>query len=658
MTDGKNGARRSLTPNPDLHNNVDPGSKNRRSITPGPDLQSPDEDKGRKPSVEHHRHNSFLIAVTGKNDKNKQNPASHYQVPMNTVRQPLVGGQGQGQVEGYSRMPSLPEKGESARQQYQQDSALNKMDQAALDEYNYTLSNSDQYRRPSVGSPDQSKFPLTLNFSRAAETQRKESFKKGKGKIGADVIRFSLDSKSSSDSDSPVFPDNVKGQSSSDCVPPSLPPKQVKRSHSHNEESLANISADNIDIRQHIVIKPKSGHIYENVENLMHSPVQSGLATLPRNKKSHSSQPHSHIRQGSMHGESDPYNHCRQNSNVYGIDPRGNNPYNSYGQNSWTQNTVPGSQIIHSNQSSTSTLTEDPNVHWSRHSSIVSQTSQSIEMVQKQQQQSNNTMNKPLHSRQSSSVEQNQKTSGKEKPPKPAKPEKKSSLQKKKTSQGSQQLPQQPPPLPEKRKPASPQSPDKESYIDRRMVESVLNRQKLSRQGSSVSTSSQNSNNSFDSDSVTSKSSALSVEIPFDRLSLESQQPSDSGYGSSDRNSSSSTGSATLDPYTQYFLSKSMIPPKTFNQQAIAENMKKFINNGHSDKQQSYTVGSQYGYHPDNAPQYPATTCYGGKSYPSSSSYGNEQQGQRSEHHLDQSVDKRQLYDPAIVKSHTQSKGK
>jgi hypothetical protein len=208
---------------------------------------------------------------------------------------------------------------------------------------------------------------------------------------------------------------------------------------------------------------------------------------------------------------------------------------------------------------------------------------------------------------------------------------------------------QQPPPLPEKNNPKSCSmgnlSPDEKIYISRKTVENVLSYQKLSRQSSTNSYTSASSNastasnTSFESDNCSLKGSK-DGDIPFDRLSLESRQ--DSGYSGSDRNSSSSTGSNTLDPYTQYFLSKSMIPPKTFNQQAVAENLKKFINPGFPENHrfdQKYPVG-----------------------YQNNSHYGNQQQQQQVQQNqqyqrsYDQSGDRKQLYDPAIVKSH-QSKG-
>ena len=308
------------------------------------------------------------------------------------------------------------------------------------------LSTSDQYRRPPLNANlEANKGPLALNFSRNAEAQRKESIKKNKSRVGADVVRYQGPRRSSSSdsSDSSPVPHDPNG-------PPQLPPKQ-QRKHSHNfEESLANISADNIDVRTHMVLKPKPnpGHVYENIENLSHTPVQSGLATLPRNKKSQSkSQNGQHSRQGST--QQDPISqgsHSRQSSTT----------------------TLTES---HSRQSSTHTLTDH-----SRQNSAVSQHSEIIQQAHHHlySHPSSAPYNRQMSAPNTSGLIKKQTTGDapkKEKPPKPAKPEKKSSLSKKKVTQPPQE---QPPPLPEKKKPRSPPLSPGESYIDRKMVESVL----------------------------------------------------------------------------------------------------------------------------------------------------------------------------------------
>ncbi|XP_048760208.2 uncharacterized protein LOC125669610 isoform X4 [Ostrea edulis] len=598
-----------------------------------PDQYSPDADGPKQSSSEHRRQPSFLIAITGKNGK-KVN--SEYAVPVTNapIKQPLPGGQVKSEQAYYTDNRSGSQRGFVQREVIEEDQVDG-----------YTLSTSDQYRRPSLNAQDgTTKYP-PLNFNRVSEVQRKESLKKGKGKVGVDVIRYQVDpQRSSSDSDSQGYSDT--GAS----TPPSLPPKRLTHSQSY-DDSPANLSADHIDVRQHVVMKPKPSaahaHDYENIENLIHTPVQSGLATLPRNKKGTRSNAGHHSRQSSITGDN-PVNNSRQ--------------YSSSHSRQSSTNTL--TESCHSRQSSSNTLTEH-----SRQNSMVSEHCDSHSMT-------SNGQNSEASSRQSSTVSQHsdiisqvsnnhiyqmssaqyqrQKSSPvimsnsqsskpgeplkKEKPPKPAKPDKKIGVLKKKNNVS--QLETQPPPLPDKKKPHSPE------YIDRKVVENVLKYQsKLSRQGSTnsnMSQTSQSSNTSFESDNFNMKNSP---ETQFDNLSLESHR--DSGYGSSDRNSSSSTGSSTLDPYTQYFLNKSMIPPKTFNPQAVAENMRKFIDPNYQEPQtvimsqyenhQNYTANT---YGPSNGGSHPVPSEKGKLFYPVVDGFGNP---------IEQS---RQLYDPAIVRSH------
>lgn len=99
-------------------------------------------------------------------------------------------------------------------------------------------------------------------------------------------------------------------------------------------------------------------------------------------------------------------------------------------------------------------------------------------------------------------------------------------------------------------------------YIDPKTVKNVMKRlhmksplpQRKTLSGSHLS----NKNLLFNGDnSKTELSEALTLEIPYDNLSLESHR--DSGYGSSDRNSSSSTSSITMD--THYFGPVSKVNP-------------------------------------------------------------------------------------------------
>ena len=97
---------------------------------------------------------------------------------------------------------------------------------------------------------------------------------------------------------------------------------------------------------------------------------------------------------------------------------------------------------------------------------------------------------------------------------------------------------------------------DQNNYIDRKTVKNVIERlhmkSPLPQRKSLLSHHLSSKNLLFNG--VTSKtelSEALTLEIPYDNVSLESHR--DSGYGSSDRNSSSSTSSITMD--SQYFSS-------------------------------------------------------------------------------------------------------
>lgn len=73
--------------------------------------------------------------------------------------------------------------------------------------------------------------------------------------------------------------------------------------------------------------------------------------------------------------------------------------------------------------------------------------------------------------------------------------------------------------------------------------------------------------------STTELSEALTLEIPYDSVSLESQR--DSGYGSSDRNSSSSSSSITMDPYSQYLPSKGIQPLSLSENQKFSSEVEK-----------------------------------------------------------------------------------
>ena len=581
-------------------------------LLPSKDLISPDAEPGvTKKVTEHSRQPSFLIAVTGKNGKPVHRPSNHqseYAVPMNNmpIKQRLPGGQvqvppqnGGHQSQGRTQRPSNLQLGNSGD---------------AVDGYNYTLSTSNQYRRPSVSSPEHNAKMVTP-FARASDIPRKESFKKGSGKIPTDVIRNvdpSLRSSSTSSSDSDSVRDegyhgNKQRYDAPTHAPPRIPPKHTRTRSISCEDTPQNLSADHIDMHNHRVMKPKPNmnHNYENIDNMSHTPVQSGLATLPRNKKK-------------MAPPEDKLS--AQHSKLQ------------------HQNSYPADHVMHSRESSTNTLKDEH-----QHSRQTSDKSQVKGQYRAPSAGEIRTSEQP----QKQGMLKHAATT---KPPKPAKPEKKSCLKK-----------INPPSVPERKTPVRSErttedrtSPD---YINRNMVERILNvqNQKLTRQGSNASTMSQNSNTSYESDNSSLKSHNsgvnITTEIPYDAVSLESQR--DSGYGtsSSDRNSSSSTGSTTLDPYTQYFLSKSMIPPKNINQQAAQEKMNYFLRSGPA------ASGDRYG------PTYTVAAQYNAQ-YTGHQVQGHPQGQQGSEFMMDpkqqgQGQDRKQLYDPAIVKSHgSHEKGK
>lgn len=572
---------------PNLPEKLQTGSQNsKKSLTPN--LVRTDSNQStegrekdtleRTSSFENRRQSSFMLAVT--RQKNKEEVI--YSVPhnntkvMNSQKDISQGEQRPGYVKQNSVgfLPDIPDGPEDP------------------ESYNYTLSNSDQYRRPGMNVGDPNKLPLTVNFSRTAEQQRKDSFKKGKGKVPADVIRYHVDgsrrSSQSSESDvnSPVSEtQNGPHVSNNKPVLP-LKPKTVQNRSQSVEENMADPSNSS-----HKVVKPlpTSASLYDNKDSVTraHTPVQSGLATLPRSKKSgnmqnssnSSSMPsssssssltsmsHTQPRAGSQQlaasHQQYPYDGPPPPYSLHS-----NQPVNTGYQNCLTyQNIIDNDK--HSRQSSNSsilssgTVVECPVSETDSHSRQVSTTSQDT-LTEKPKEQKSKTKKK-------------EKDDKKRDDSKQKKEEKKAKIKKDKSSKTTNS--DKPPSVPDKKHVDEGFSEDR-YYIDRKMVESVLSAQKLQRSGSCVS---QASTSSIESDTynrgraVTPKDN-LSTEIPFDAASLDSHK--DSGYASSDRNSSSSTGSITMNPYEQYFLSRSMIPPKTINQQGIVENMRKLMDNG------------------------------------------------------------------------------
>lgn len=534
----------------------------------------------RTSSFENRRQSSFMLAVT--RQKNKDIDEAIYAVPHNNSQ--IMNSQKDiSQFEarhGYVKQNSVG---------YLADIPDGPEDP---DGYNYTLSNSDQYRRPGMNGADPNRLPLTPNFSRTNEQQRKESFKKGKGKVAADVIRYHVDgsrrSSQSSESDigSPVHEPTIPVSNNK----PALPAKpKLAQTRSNSVDDNLSTMADGTN-SSHKVIKPLPTSPPLDSVTRAHTPVQSGLATLPRSKKSgnnisssnmnscvpspsssssslSSSMTHTQPRPGSQHMAANPHQQYPHDAPPPPYNVHTNHPASTGYQNCLTyQNVVEND--AHSRQSSSSsilssgTVVECPIPETDSHNRQMSTTSQDT-LTDKPKEQKTKSKKKDK--------DEKRKDENKQR-----KEEKKLKNKKDKSSKASNS---DKPPLPDKKQGDEGFS-EETFYIDRRMVESVLSAQKLQRSGSCVS---QASTSSIESDTTNrglglNLKDNLSTEIPFDAASLDSHK--DSGYTSSDRNSSSSTGSITMNPYDQYFLSRSMIPPKTINHQAMAENMRKLMDDG------------------------------------------------------------------------------
>ncbi|XP_050391951.1 uncharacterized protein LOC126810756 isoform X1 [Patella vulgata] len=433
--------RRSRTPNPD-GNNMRPDT-DRRSRTPGPEYRPDPNNVPKRTDSDHRRQPSFLIAMSGKSDRPNR-------VPLRP-----------GGSSTYAEKDNIPDYGYNPhpnnRQQY------NAYGREDVDDY--TLSTRDQYRRPSLNSMSPQN---TQHISRStAESQRKEPFKKGNTKVRADVIRYVPGDYNGGH---PGYNGQVPRHMEPTSLPPGDgPPPYQSRALSvpPNLDDSISVHSDIVNPNQHRVVKPSTGnHNYENINTSTHTPVEVGIATLPRKKKQQSpSEPNTMTRQSSMGNLSSQGSHPRQSSRD---------------------------------------LVDGP----------------SAAKVEP----------KPVRK----TVAQVKRASDKKKPPPPKR---------------SNSLPRNTEPHPEDF------VDDKIVYIDRKMVANILDQQRHSTPHSNGSV------NGTD-DTLMSKllnSKGLSVEIPYDNVSLGSHK--DSGYGSSDRNSSSSTGSVTMDPYNQFFLTRGMIVP-------------------------------------------------------------------------------------------------
>ncbi|KAK7500923.1 hypothetical protein BaRGS_00007803 [Batillaria attramentaria] len=485
--------RRSLTPSrdhmaaQDAAQSSSEASRGQRSVTPCADKAGSQEtgrDSPARMSREHSRQPSFLIAVTGKTDKNKLGEGGENGAHLPGGASPFSGQHVNGREQKLGLSRQLMDGG----------APNGRLETMPEDDYaDYTLSSGDQYRRPSLNGFEAAQLPIPPNMGRYPDTQRKESFKRGNakdGKGGADIVRYQVDPNRAPDFNShgDGYSPKKNGGNGQGNVP--AHPRQGLLSSARDEDIMVG-SSDHSSSGQHVVVKPKpTGHGHHDVaDGSTHTPVQSGLATLPRKKGQNLSDPALNERPGSSHQEVHKLTHGPSLGNLHFAEPPlpPGTPPPEY-------NSVSDPHHPHSRQTSTS----------SQASTI--KASSSMGQIEQAKSESAHDLT------------------------------------------------------------------DKSKYIDRRMVETILKHQGVHRQNS---TASNNSVSSADSDSLMGKllaskaSGNLTVDIPYDNVSLGSHK--DSGYGSSDRNSSSSTGSGTIDPYTQYFISKSMVVPRSVNQQALEQ---------------------------------------------------------------------------------------
>uniref|UniRef100_A0A2C9M693 USP domain-containing protein n=1 Tax=Biomphalaria glabrata TaxID=6526 RepID=A0A2C9M693_BIOGL len=455
------------------HESISSQQSSQRSRTPVAELtrqqmnNSPYQRSGEEKVSDHTRQQSFILAMS-KPDKAR----------------PLRYG-GQSSNHGGMPGPMMPVSG-----------AVDQTTGQQKDTYSdYTLSTSDQYRRPTMANFEPSQLPVT-NIKNFMDGQRKESFKKDKEPVRADVVRYPQEPSKSQLSNN-YYSNQVQQYQTHNYEPSNgqyYHPNSRQRSVSQGyDEAYASDTSNYEGGTQHTVVKPmvnSQNYDYVDSMNQSHTPVQSGLATLPRTKKE-------------SFVVSDNYTSSNRHSgnlfNPTGLPPPG-----------------PGKLALDKS------LDSDKKSKKLKKELKKSDKKTSKTSLGKHQ---SDEMNKAaLHSYIVDST---------------MKPE---------------------------------DSLEQKLYIDRKMVENVLKQQGLQRQPSTHSTNSHGSSSSIESDSllgrlIASRASEGSVttDVSFDNVSLGSHK--DSGYGSSDRNSSSSTGSGTIEPHVQYFISKSMVVPRNFNPQ-------------------------------------------------------------------------------------------
>ena len=564
-------------PKPDHHHHPaahhSNGQAAPRVATQAPEAPNSSQDAGRDSPArltrEHSRQPSFLFAVTGKTDKGK-----------------LVGEGGGG--DGATHLPGGAAHHTSGRRQLLDGGAraggrLETMAEDCGDYADYTLSSGDQYRRPSlngvvVGDPPGGQLPMPPNLARYPDAQRKDSFTKrvgSKEKGGVDVVRYQVDPGRAAGRTPPDFNgyqsqgeggfSPQRGEKVGHGKPPVHHGRQRSLSSGREEEGggVVDVSSGS----QHVVVKPKPtghGNNYDTLDGA-HTALQSGLATLPRHKgQGHGSDNPAHPQQRPPAGPA--HQELAQLTRKTNLQCRPVDPPLPPGTPPPEYHPVPDPHETHSRQASVT----------SQASSMKS--SASMGHID----QAAPPGKKPDGGEKAKKKVKKEKKSEKD-------PSKKSEKKKSKSDSALRKSDSEGDLLAADRPGRSGQASGQASgqqgvgqYIDRRMVESILKHQGVHRQNSSCSNNSVNSVNSvssIESDSIMGKllaskaaqaggSGGLTVDIPFDNMSLGSQK--DSGYGSSDRNSSSSTGSGTIDPYSQYFISKSMVIPRSVNTQHVS----------------------------------------------------------------------------------------
>lgn len=506
--------QRAMTPNPEPTSTVDLSSSHprARSVTPSSYESSKRAIASPSPTMsEHSRQESFILAMSS----NKADKSRHLK----------LGGQSSA-----TPGPMTPVAGQFGTK----DSAFHPAKQAGDSYADYTLSTSDQYRRPTLSGFQPEDLPLTPNLK--SDSPRKDvALKKGREPSKVDVIRYPGSNANYiyHHSDGSQVSQSSNGSTRTVTSYQGSNPSHIRhRTMSQGrDEAYASDSSSYDGPSQHTIVKPNAEP--QGSYSHSHTPVQSGLATLPRKKKG-SSLP-SHGQQDSV-ASSDTLTRQGSIGNLMmAQDPR-----------------------LMSTMADPSRLTPTrdhiglpPSVPGNRH-------------VGTDQMDGNGKKMSDLDKKSKKSKKESKKGDKK----------KGKSLSDTGTIEDYQQSVNLVKAMNQVNiKPTEDESEQNRSYINRNMVAHVLRNQGLQRQPSTHSTTSQASSSSIDSDGIMgrllaskrSDGSGSHTDVSFDNVSLGSHK--DSGYGSSDRNSSSSTGSGTIDPQAQYFLSKSMVVPRYWNPQ-------------------------------------------------------------------------------------------